>query len=64
LEKGNLSEQKKFGGKKIKLANKFFNLAKTIFAFYKKSDKFVTILAVFMFQPLKKIFLTDKILDF
>jgi hypothetical protein len=32
LEKGNLSEQKKkFGGKKINLAKKFFNLAKTIF---------------------------------
>jgi hypothetical protein len=31
LEEGNLFEQKKFGGKKINLAKKFFNLAKTIF---------------------------------
>jgi hypothetical protein len=33
LEKGNLSEQKKIGGKKINLAKKFVNLAKTIFPF-------------------------------
>jgi hypothetical protein len=34
LEKGNLFEQMKFGGKKINLAKKFFNLAKTIFPLY------------------------------
>jgi hypothetical protein len=34
LEKGNLSEQKKIGGKKINLAKKFFNLAKTILPFF------------------------------
>jgi hypothetical protein len=34
LEKENLSEQKKIDGKKINLAKKFFNLAKTIFPIY------------------------------
>jgi hypothetical protein len=35
LEKENLSEQKKIGGKKINLAKKFFNIVKTIFPFEK-----------------------------
>jgi hypothetical protein len=34
LEKGNLSEQKKSGGKKINLAKKFFDLAKTILTLF------------------------------
>jgi hypothetical protein len=33
LEKKNLSEQKKFGAKKINLAKKFFQLAKKVMPF-------------------------------